>query len=252
MASQRNHYEVLGVTRRATTDEIKKKYRELARKFHPDKVKDKELGQKVFAQINKAYSTLADPDKRAQYDASLAAESAHPQGAAASAAKPGGTPPAATGPLSPQQTANIARLIAEAEQAMMQNKIGNVPQICDLILKTDPRNTTALGIKGDALTQMGMPQQAAAAYRQALQIAPSSLLQAKLARLERSGGGAAAPAANGVPPRTPPTNGTPPRTPPPSAPPTNGTAQRTDQNRTEQGRNDKPSGGLFNRLLGKK
>ena len=186
MASQRNHYEFLGVTRQATTDEIKKKYRELARKFHPDKVEDKDLGQKVFAQINKAYAVLSDANQRAQYDASLTAEAA----AQRHAGTPAGTVARGTStqPLNAQQTANVARLIVEAEEAMMQNKIANIPQICEVILKADPRNTKALGILGDALAQMGQTQQAAAAYRQALQIAPSSLLQAKLSRLEGLGG----------------------------------------------------------------
>ena len=60
MSLKRNHYEVLGVSQEATTDQIKKKYRELARKFHPDVVQDKDLGQRVFSQINQAYRILAD------------------------------------------------------------------------------------------------------------------------------------------------------------------------------------------------
>jgi curved DNA-binding protein CbpA len=239
MASQRNHYEIIGVTRQATTDEIKKKYRELARKFHPDKVQDKDLGQKVFAQINKAYAVLSDPNQRAQYDASLAAELA--------AQRHAGTPAATVArgtsnqPLNAQQTANVARLIVDAEEAMMQNKIANVPQMCEIILNTDPRNVKALGILGDAFAQMGQPQKAATAYRQALQIAPSSLLQAKLSRLEGPGG--TPPTSPGAPPRMPPSNGT---------PPANGTGNHSSQNRTDQGRNDKPPSGFLGRLLGKK
>ena len=243
MASQRNHYEILGVTRQATTDEIKKKYRELARKFHPDKVQDKDLGQKVFAQINKAYAVLSDPNQRAQYDASLTAEAVGQRHA--------GTPGASTAraasaqPLNAQQSANVARLIVEAEEAMMQNKIANVPQMCEIILNADPRNTKALGILGDALAQMGQPQKAAAAYRQALQIAPSSLIQAKLSRLEGPGGtpGNGSIPPPGAAPRTPPMNG---------APPTNGANNHGGQHRTDQGRDDKPPTGFLGRLLGKK
>jgi curved DNA-binding protein CbpA len=242
MASQRNHYEILGVTRQATTEEIKKKYRELARKFHPDKVQDKDLGQKVFAQINKAYAVLSDPSQRATYDTSLTADSAAQRHAGTPAASaPRG---ANAQPLSAQQFANVARLIVEAEEAMMQNKIANVPQMCEIILNTDPRNIKALGILGDALAQMGQPQKAAAAYRQALQIAPSSLIQAKLRRLEGPGG--TQPGSDMPPPDASP------RTPPPNgAPPTNG-ANNGSQHRTDQGRNDKPPSGFLGRLLGKK
>ena len=71
MQLQRNFYEILGVPPTATKEEIKKKYRELARKFHPDLVEDKALGQKVFSQVNQAYRVLGDADRRAQYDATL-------------------------------------------------------------------------------------------------------------------------------------------------------------------------------------
>ena len=74
MTLQRNHYEILGVSPTATTDQIKKKYRELARKFHPDVVKDKALGQKIFTQVNQAYRVLGDPERRAQYDTTLRAD----------------------------------------------------------------------------------------------------------------------------------------------------------------------------------
>lgn len=76
MSLQRNYYEVLGIPPSATTDQIKKKYRELARKFHPDIIQDKVLGQRVFTQINQAYRVLADPERRAQYNSQIAAQSA--------------------------------------------------------------------------------------------------------------------------------------------------------------------------------
>jgi molecular chaperone DnaJ len=64
----KNYYEVLGVSKTATADQIKNAFRELALKFHPDKNKDKNAEEK-FKEINEAYAVLGDPQKRSEYDA---------------------------------------------------------------------------------------------------------------------------------------------------------------------------------------
>lgn len=64
-AKEKTYYEILGVGRDATTDEIKKAYRKLARKHHPDAGGDEE----TFKKINEAYEVLSDKEKREQYDA---------------------------------------------------------------------------------------------------------------------------------------------------------------------------------------
>ncbi len=60
-------YETLGITEKASADEIKKAYRKLARKYHPDINKDPSAQEK-FKEINAAYEVLSDPEKKAQYD----------------------------------------------------------------------------------------------------------------------------------------------------------------------------------------
>jgi molecular chaperone DnaJ len=65
--AKRDFYEVLGLSKNASTDEIKKAFRTLARKYHPDVNKDAGA-EASFKEINEAYSVLSDPQKRSQYD----------------------------------------------------------------------------------------------------------------------------------------------------------------------------------------
>ena len=68
MADKRDYYEVLGVNKGATDYEIKKAYRKLARKYHPDLNKDNPEAAEKFKEIGEAYEILSDKDKRARYD----------------------------------------------------------------------------------------------------------------------------------------------------------------------------------------
>src|SRR5271170_720029 len=64
----KDYYEVLGVTKTATADEIRKAFRKLARQHHPDVAKDKKKAEEKFKEINEAYEVLSDPEKRKKYD----------------------------------------------------------------------------------------------------------------------------------------------------------------------------------------
>lgn len=215
MSLQRNYYEVLGIPPGATTDEIKKKYRELARKYHPDIAQDKVFGQRLFSQINQAYRILADPDRRAQYNATLEfagrngsssgsssgssnGSNGTASGAAAASPRPAAAPTAASGtngtaqtrpastPPSPQKAQALANLLKSAEDAIMGGKPLEARAFCVKALEADPQSVRALEVLGDALVQMGRGEDAAVQYRKALQIAPSATIRAKLARQEQA------------------------------------------------------------------
>ena len=67
MAEKRDYYEVLGISKGASDAEIKKAYRSLAKKYHPDVNKEADAEAK-FKEINEAYEVLSDPQKRQTYD----------------------------------------------------------------------------------------------------------------------------------------------------------------------------------------
>jgi molecular chaperone DnaJ len=66
--AKRDYYEILGVTKNASADDIKKSYRRLAMKFHPDRNTDDEGAEDKFKEAKEAYEVLKDSDKRAAYD----------------------------------------------------------------------------------------------------------------------------------------------------------------------------------------
>ena len=69
MAQKRDYYEVLGVSKNATDEELKKAYRKLAKQYHPDANPDnKEEAEKKFKEVNEAYEVLSDAQKRRMYD----------------------------------------------------------------------------------------------------------------------------------------------------------------------------------------
>ncbi len=68
MADKRDYYEVLGVSKTASDDELKKAFRKLAKQYHPDLHPDDKEAEAKFKEVNEAYEVLSDKDKRAKYD----------------------------------------------------------------------------------------------------------------------------------------------------------------------------------------
>lgn len=68
LAEKRDYYEVLGVSKGASDDEIKKAFRKMSKKYHPDLNPNNKEAEKKFKEVNEAYQVLSDPEKKSKYD----------------------------------------------------------------------------------------------------------------------------------------------------------------------------------------
>lgn len=108
-AGKGDYYDILGVDKNATAEEIKKAYRRQAVEWHPDKHKDnKEAAEKRFKEINEAYQILSDPQKRGAYD-QFGHAAFTPGGGASAAGNPfgGGSPFGGGGPFTYTYTSGV-------------------------------------------------------------------------------------------------------------------------------------------------
>lgn len=190
MPPVRSYYEILGVPETATSDEIKKSFRRLVRQFHPDVHPDKKLAQKAFVQINEAYQTLNNADKRRSYDALLASKRQRPKassagthqterpGAASSSRRQSGQS------APPEPNAASADLIRQAELAFIKGRLAQAESLAKQAYQLSPSNARACEVLGDVYAAWRMQEQALKYYSFAIQHDPRKLdVQRKVERL---------------------------------------------------------------------
>jgi curved DNA-binding protein CbpA len=220
---QRTYYEILGVPADASPADIRRQFRELARKYHPDVQRDKEYGHRTFVLISEAYHVLCDPNRRADYDLKLRdqarRQASHGSGSGTAsspgAARPGSRPSPPPGGAGPGPRANArpgaqgprpgagpgrrtpgpasargpglpntSLLLRQAQTAYARGRFRDAIQLCQTILGADRRNGPAYNILGDIYRVQGRVEQAIEMYSLAIQVDPRDLTaETKLNRL---------------------------------------------------------------------
>ncbi len=197
MPIKRTHYEILGVPRTATREQIKKRYRQLVRKYHPDVAEDKAAARVAFLQISEAYQTLTNPDKRVIYDAEMdrqitgrTQQSARPGASSGAQSRPSAS---ASESRSSQRRATAAaeRFIRDAEAALLRGQSWVALDSARDAIRADHRSVRAHMILGDVYRMQNRMDEAASAYTVVLQLDPknaeaSEKLNKAMRRVNRS------------------------------------------------------------------
>lgn len=165
MKTTRNYYEILGLPRDATLAQIKRRHKQLVRKYHPDVAEDKQLAHRLFIQIQEAYDTLTDPVTRRDYDAKLNAQVQRTTTQTVHASQ-------SERPRQGQAGAVIGH-IKDAQFAYVQRRFHDAANHCKQALKIDPRNARAHTVLGDIYRAQGRTANAMRSYSYALQYNPS-------------------------------------------------------------------------------
>ena len=132
-----DYWEILGVSKRATTDEIKKAYFSLSKKFHPDRFpkenrQAQEMASRIFQAINSAYETLSDPKKREEYRKTLVQEK----------------------PSKERELITPEERFKEGKIMFNRKKYKEAAYLFDLAHRLDPDNATYLYWRGVALSRI--------------------------------------------------------------------------------------------------
>ncbi len=185
---ERTHYETLGLPETASLDEIKKQYRALARKYHPDVNPSNEAAQQ-FSTIAEAYRVLNDTESRRVYDAERALRqrqaNVRPTGPLnhPAAPRPGATPSTAPATTASQEA---ERLVQQAQIAFTRGRLAEARNLAEQALRYNRRNAIGWEILGDVCRSQGRTDDALRHYTMASQHDPrSATVQQKIERIAR-------------------------------------------------------------------
>ena len=158
----RTYYDILGVPKEATLVQIKRRYKQLVHKYHPDVAKDKEAAHKLFIEFTEAYEVLSDPARRRAYDANMPVHQAreaerfeHDNENVDS------------------QADAVRKLLGDAQLAYIQRRFSEASEIARRAIAMDPTCDRAYVILGDAMRVKGRSADAVKAYSYALQFNPT-------------------------------------------------------------------------------
>jgi hypothetical protein len=145
-------YEVLGLPPSATQAEIKRRYRQLAKRFHPDVAEDKSEAHARFVEIARAYHVLADPRSRATYDERIRQES----------------------PERPERRHRRGRslLMVEAQALLSEGRHAEAMRLCEKLAASRPEDPEVFCLMGDIAVARGDPEGARLAYQEAIRLEP--------------------------------------------------------------------------------
>ena len=189
---ERTHYETLGLPETASLEEIKKQYRSLARKYHPDVNSGKQAAQQ-FSDIAEAYRVLNDSEARRAYDAERALRqrqaSARPTGPLNHSAGPRPTPKPTPQPVT-TATQESERLLRQAQTAFTRGRVAEARSLAEQSLRYNRKNAAAWEVLGDICRNQGRTDDALRHYTMASQHDPrSATVQQKIERIARQPSG---------------------------------------------------------------
>jgi curved DNA-binding protein CbpA len=193
---EKTPYDILGVPRTASAEEIKRRYRELARQHHPDVNPNNPSAARLFADISSAYKTLTDADSRRLLDAELALLEQRSRQAASSRftspprSSSGPTPTTRpAGGTAAAANAEAVQLTSQAQAAFARGKFVEARSFAEQALRLNKRNAAAYEVLGDVFRLQGKTEEAMDAYTMALQLNPrNTQIMQRLERLARASG----------------------------------------------------------------
>lgn len=201
--SEKTHYEVMGLQQNCSPEEVRKRFRELARQYHPDRHPEYPHYHEIFVRITQAYEVLNDSSRRASYDLDLrdkarrdAARAAQygarpttPPSGNRPGARPNGATPPRTGPQArarrevDQRRQMVARMLEDARNAYSRGHLAEALRLCKEVLQVQ-KVGGAYELMGDIYHRQGRLEEAVQAYTLAAQmVSNNGLVMAKLNRV---------------------------------------------------------------------